>query len=346
MNIDRLVADHGLGKRAVHVAGAPRRAGLRRAARPARSRWPRPSAICPSFVDRVDELLAKHGICEDIPLTVRITGCPNGCARPYLAEIALIGRAPGRYTLRLGADAVGQRLNVVYRDNIDEASIVTALDELIGRYATRAPRGRALRRFPVARERAQGGVARVSEAVATLCRRVSRDAGRPGGCAASRRTPRSSWRPTPDAIGASTTGWRRWTPKRACAGRSPICPARSRCRRASARRRRCRCISWRRQDPSIPVILIDTGYLFPETYQFIEQLRNSSALEHPDVLRPADRRGVRGAARQAVGAGPRRPRPVSRAAQGGADAARAATLGTQTRGSPACAAARPRAARS
>ena len=65
----------------------------------------------PSFVDRVDELLAKHGL-KDIPLTVRITGCPNGCARPYLAEIALIGRAPGRYTLRLGADAVGSRLNV------------------------------------------------------------------------------------------------------------------------------------------------------------------------------------------------------------------------------------------
>jgi sulfite reductase (NADPH) hemoprotein beta-component len=88
----------------------------------------------PSFVDRVDDLLGKHGI-KGIPLTVRITGCPNGCARPYLAEIGLIGRAPGRYTLRLGADAVGSRLNVLYRDNIDEAAIVTALDELIGRYA-------------------------------------------------------------------------------------------------------------------------------------------------------------------------------------------------------------------
>jgi sulfite reductase (NADPH) hemoprotein beta-component len=66
---------------------------------------------------------------------VRITGCPNGCARPYLAEIGLIGRAPGRYTLRLGADAVGARLNVVHRDNIDENAIIAVLDELIGRYA-------------------------------------------------------------------------------------------------------------------------------------------------------------------------------------------------------------------
>jgi sulfite reductase (NADPH) hemoprotein beta-component len=88
----------------------------------------------PDFVDRVDELLVKHGL-RGAPITVRITGCPNGCARPYLAEIGLIGRAPGRYTLRLGADAVGSRLNVVYRDNINEGAIVTALDELIGRYA-------------------------------------------------------------------------------------------------------------------------------------------------------------------------------------------------------------------
>jgi sulfite reductase (NADPH) hemoprotein beta-component len=87
----------------------------------------------PTFIDRVEELLAKQNL-KNIPLTVRITGCPNGCARPYLAEIALIGRAPGRYTLRLGGDATGQRLNVIYRDNIDEASILVVLDELFGRY--------------------------------------------------------------------------------------------------------------------------------------------------------------------------------------------------------------------
>ena len=88
----------------------------------------------PNFVDRVDELLVKHGL-RGAPITVRITGCPNGCARPYLAEIGLIGRAPGRYTLRLGADAVGSRMNVVYADNIDENAIATRLDELIERYA-------------------------------------------------------------------------------------------------------------------------------------------------------------------------------------------------------------------
>ena len=61
----------------------------------------------PTFVERVEELLVKQDLQARFRSRVRITGCPNGCARPYLAEIALIGRAPGRYTLRLGADAVG-----------------------------------------------------------------------------------------------------------------------------------------------------------------------------------------------------------------------------------------------
>jgi len=134
MNIDRLVADHGLGK--ALFTSPVRRDALACVALPTCGlSMAEAERYLPTFVDRVDELLVKHGL-KDIPLTVRITGCPNGCARPYLAEIALIGRAPGRYTLRLGADAVGSRLNVLYRDNIDEASIVTALDELIARYAT------------------------------------------------------------------------------------------------------------------------------------------------------------------------------------------------------------------
>ena len=133
MNIDRLVADHGLG-RALFTSPV-RRDALACVSLPTCSlAMAEAERYLPTFVDRVDELLVKHGL-KDIPLTVRITGCPNGCARPYLAEIGLIGRAPGRYTLRLGADAVGSRMNVVYRDNIDENAIVTALDELVARYA-------------------------------------------------------------------------------------------------------------------------------------------------------------------------------------------------------------------
>ncbi|GAB1596480.1 assimilatory sulfite reductase (NADPH) hemoprotein subunit [Lysobacter claricitrinus] len=89
----------------------------------------------PSFLDTFDSLLDRHGL-RDTPIHVRISGCPNGCSRPYLGEIALVGKAPGRYALRLGADHRGQRLNVTYRENVDEAGIVEALDPLLARYAS------------------------------------------------------------------------------------------------------------------------------------------------------------------------------------------------------------------
>lgn len=133
MQIDRLVADHGLGK--TLFTTPLRRDALACVALPTCGlAMAEAERYLPAFVERVEDVLAKHGL-KQIPLTLRITGCPNGCARPYLAEIALIGRAPGRYTLRLGGDATGQRLNVIYRDNIDENAILTALDELFARYA-------------------------------------------------------------------------------------------------------------------------------------------------------------------------------------------------------------------
>ncbi len=88
----------------------------------------------PEFTGKVEALLAQHGIAE-ANIHLRISGCPNGCSRPYLGEIALIGKAPGRYNLLLGADARGERLNRLYRENIDETEILATLDGLFGRYA-------------------------------------------------------------------------------------------------------------------------------------------------------------------------------------------------------------------
>ncbi|MCC7490316.1 MAG: assimilatory sulfite reductase (NADPH) hemoprotein subunit [Gammaproteobacteria bacterium] len=136
--IDRLVAEHGLGEA---LAGTP----LRRDALACVALPTCPLAMAeaerylPTILALIERLLVKHGL-ERQPLSLRLTGCPNGCARPYLAEIGLIGRAPGRYVLRLGGDASGQRLNVIYRDNIDEAAILEILDGLLGRYqAQRQP---------------------------------------------------------------------------------------------------------------------------------------------------------------------------------------------------------------
>lgn len=88
----------------------------------------------PSLLDRIETRLTGHGL-ADAPILLRLSGCPNGCSRPYLGEIALVGRGPGRYDLRLGADFRGQRLNRLYRENLDEAQILEALDPLLARYA-------------------------------------------------------------------------------------------------------------------------------------------------------------------------------------------------------------------
>ena len=87
-----------------------------------------------TFITRLEELLERHKL-GDAPILVRISGCPNGCSRPYLGEIALVGKAPGRYNLMLGADARGQRLNRLYQENVTEAEILETLDALFARYA-------------------------------------------------------------------------------------------------------------------------------------------------------------------------------------------------------------------
>src|SRR5690606_9632130 len=88
----------------------------------------------PDFTAKLQPLLEAHGL-ADAPILLRISGCPNGCSRPYLGEIALVGKAPGRYNLMLGADHRGQRLNTLYRENITEPEILAALDPLLTAYA-------------------------------------------------------------------------------------------------------------------------------------------------------------------------------------------------------------------
>ena len=64
-----------------------------------------------------------------------MTGCPNGCARPYLAEIGLVGKGPGLYNLHLGAAFDGTRLNRLWRESVNEAEVLEALDDLFAAYA-------------------------------------------------------------------------------------------------------------------------------------------------------------------------------------------------------------------
>jgi sulfite reductase (NADPH) hemoprotein beta-component len=63
----------------------------------------------PSFIDKVEEVMAKHGL-SDEHIVTRVTGCPNGCGRAMLAEVGLVGKAPGRYNLHLGGNRIGTRI--------------------------------------------------------------------------------------------------------------------------------------------------------------------------------------------------------------------------------------------
>lgn len=88
----------------------------------------------PTLLTEVERIMADTGLAGD-EIVFRMTGCPNGCARPYVAEIALVGKSLDHYNLYLGGDFVGQRLNKLYRENIPTAEILRVLREILARYA-------------------------------------------------------------------------------------------------------------------------------------------------------------------------------------------------------------------
>jgi len=94
----------------------------------------------PGLITELDQRLAAHGLSAD-DIVIRMTGCPNGCARPYLAEIGLVGKGPGRYNLYLGAAYDGSRLSKLYAEDVADSGIVAALDPIFAAYAAERQKG-------------------------------------------------------------------------------------------------------------------------------------------------------------------------------------------------------------
>ncbi|MEC1667264.1 assimilatory sulfite reductase (NADPH) hemoprotein subunit [Bacillus mojavensis] len=94
----------------------------------------------PSLLDKVEEIIDENGL-RDEEITIRMTGCPNGCARHALGEIGFIGKAPGKYNMYLGAAFNGSRLSKMYRENIGEEDILSELRVLLSRYAKEREEG-------------------------------------------------------------------------------------------------------------------------------------------------------------------------------------------------------------
>ena len=88
----------------------------------------------PALLAALDEALARHGLSAE-PIVLRVTGCPNGCARPYTGEIGIVGRMPGRYALYLGGDREGTRLSFKVHDRIDEAELPQVLEQVFAAFA-------------------------------------------------------------------------------------------------------------------------------------------------------------------------------------------------------------------
>src|SRR5206468_4088181 len=88
----------------------------------------------PELIGALDQRLAAYGLSTD-DIVIRMTGCPNGCARPYLAEIGLVGKGPGRYNLYLGAAHDGSRLSKLYAEDLEHDGIIAALDPVFAAYA-------------------------------------------------------------------------------------------------------------------------------------------------------------------------------------------------------------------
>jgi sulfite reductase (NADPH) hemoprotein beta-component len=102
----------------------------------------------PDLVTALDQRLAAHGLSAD-DIVIRMTGCPNGCARPYLAEIGLVGKGPGRYNLYLGAAFDGSRLSKLYAPDLEHDGIVAALDPIFKAYASTREKGERFGDFAI-----------------------------------------------------------------------------------------------------------------------------------------------------------------------------------------------------
>ena len=94
----------------------------------------------PSLLSKIEPMLVSYGL-QDEEIIVRMTGCPNGCARPYIAELAFVGTALGKYNLHIGGDHLGMRLNKIYKESLDENAILTEVNNLLGAFKAERKEG-------------------------------------------------------------------------------------------------------------------------------------------------------------------------------------------------------------
>lgn len=94
----------------------------------------------PTLLSKIEPLLVSHGL-QNEEISIRMTGCPNGCARPSLAEIAFIGTALGKYNMHIGGNHLGTRLNKMFRESLEEAAILEEVNQLLASFRSERENG-------------------------------------------------------------------------------------------------------------------------------------------------------------------------------------------------------------
>jgi sulfite reductase (ferredoxin) len=102
----------------------------------------------PGIIDQVEVELARLGLSNE-KFTIRMTGCPNGCARPYNCDVGLVGKARGKYTLFLGGRLLGDRLNFLYKDMVPEEEVAATLSPVFAYFKQARQNGETLGDFCV-----------------------------------------------------------------------------------------------------------------------------------------------------------------------------------------------------
>mmetsp|Transcript_6841 Transcript_6841/g.14659 ORF Transcript_6841/g.14659 Transcript_6841/m.14659 type:complete len:929 (-) Transcript_6841:553-3339(-) len=102
----------------------------------------------PDLVSLLEAEARRYGLFDE-QISIRMTGCPNSCGRPEMAEIGLVGRAPGSYNLYLGGDHLGTRANRIYKEGLEEAQIIEEVSPLLGKYAANREPGERFGNFLV-----------------------------------------------------------------------------------------------------------------------------------------------------------------------------------------------------
>ena len=105
----------------------------------------------PSLVTKIESILSQHGLYKE-EIVIRMTGCPNGCGRPYLAEIGFVGKSEGHYNLYLGGNFNGSRLNALYKETLTEDEILAELSPIIADYAANRNEGEKFGDFVIRKQ--------------------------------------------------------------------------------------------------------------------------------------------------------------------------------------------------